>query len=189
MWSSPTDRRRSARICSTVSCWPSTTRRRPDIRVAASATECASVAPVLRPCTVANTRVRAGQLARHIHHMFSRGQQSDAPPPPAPGYPGAGYARRPSRRNRGAGHACPAACGGTPRPPHAEQDHHHKVSTIRGNRHLLGSAALCRSLGVCQMAARCRAESAGMIIATNQLSSCYSDLFMIGSQSGDLSLR
>jgi hypothetical protein len=33
------------------------------MRVAASATACASVASVLRPCPVANTRIRAGSLA------------------------------------------------------------------------------------------------------------------------------
>jgi hypothetical protein len=59
MWSSPRDRRRSARIRSTISCWLAATGRSPAIRVATSATECASVASVLRPGPVANTRARA----------------------------------------------------------------------------------------------------------------------------------
>ena len=41
------------------SCSSATTGRSPAIRVPTSATECASVASVLRPCPVANTRARA----------------------------------------------------------------------------------------------------------------------------------
>ncbi len=44
---------------STASCSLSTTGRRPAIRVPANATECASVASVLRPWPVAKTRARA----------------------------------------------------------------------------------------------------------------------------------
>jgi hypothetical protein len=43
-------------------CSSSMTGRSPVMRVAASAKECASVASVLRPCPVANTRVRADSL-------------------------------------------------------------------------------------------------------------------------------
>lgn len=50
VWSSPSERRRSTRIRSTASCSSLTTGRSPAIRVPTSATECASVASVLRPC-------------------------------------------------------------------------------------------------------------------------------------------
>jgi hypothetical protein len=90
VWSSPRERRRSARIRSTASCWSPATRRRPGIRVAASATECASVASVLRPCPVANTRVRRTAWAAH-------------PPRPRP---------RPA-----AGSRCAGRCPDSPRSP------------------------------------------------------------------------
>ena len=61
--SSPIERRRSTSSCSTSSWVSETTGRSPAIRVPTSATECASVASVLRPCPVANTRARADSLA------------------------------------------------------------------------------------------------------------------------------
>ena len=57
--SSPSDRRRSTRVRGTASCSSFTTGRRPAIRVPTRAMEWASVASVLRPWPVANTRARA----------------------------------------------------------------------------------------------------------------------------------
>ena len=45
------------------------------MRVAASATECASVASVLRPCPVANTRVRADSLGGTSTTLLTVGDQ------------------------------------------------------------------------------------------------------------------
>ena len=59
VWSSPSARRRSTRTRSSASWSSLTTGRSPLIRVPTRATECASVASVLRPCPVAKTRARA----------------------------------------------------------------------------------------------------------------------------------
>jgi hypothetical protein len=64
VWSSPSTRRRSARMRSTASCGSSTTGRRPVMRVPTRATEWASVASVLRPCPVEKTRTRRAPSLR-----------------------------------------------------------------------------------------------------------------------------
>jgi hypothetical protein len=72
VWSSPRDRRRSARIRSAASCSSLTTGRSPLMRITARATGCASVASVLQPWPAANTRVRADSLG---------GTSATCPPP------------------------------------------------------------------------------------------------------------
>ena len=58
----PRDRRRSARSRRAASARQQRTGRSPGMRDATTATECASVASVLRPWPVANTRMRADSL-------------------------------------------------------------------------------------------------------------------------------
>ena len=62
VWSSPRDRRAVGQDPQHRELLVIGDRAQPGMRVAASATECASVASVLRPCPVANTRVRADSL-------------------------------------------------------------------------------------------------------------------------------
>ena len=85
------DRRRSARIRSTISCWSATTGRSPAMRVATSATECASVASVLRPWPRRQT--------------------------PAPGLTASAARPRPAHRRRAAGWRGAGRCPGSPRSP------------------------------------------------------------------------
>ena len=73
--SSPRERRRSTSSRRTASCSSLTTGRSPAIRVPTSATECASVASVLRPCPVANDPRPRGQLRRHVDDLLARGEE------------------------------------------------------------------------------------------------------------------
>ena len=77
VWSSPSDRRRSTRTRSTVSCSSFTTGRNPAIRVPTRATEWASVASVLRPWPVAKTRARA---AHRLAESLRTGSQQRVHP-------------------------------------------------------------------------------------------------------------
>ena len=59
----PSSSRRSASSRSATVASSTCTTRRPGVRSATTATECASVASVLRPCPVENTRTRADNFA------------------------------------------------------------------------------------------------------------------------------
>jgi hypothetical protein len=109
VWPSPSDRRRSARIRSTASCWSSATGRRPDMRVATRATECASVASVLRPCPVANTRARADSFGGTSTTCSPSASSLLAMCPPMPWQPSIAHVRSGHRRARASIARYPAA--------------------------------------------------------------------------------
>ena len=75
VWASPSERRRSTSSRSTASCSSLTTGRSPVMRVPTSATECASVASVLRPWPVANTRARADSFGGTSTTVLAVGDQ------------------------------------------------------------------------------------------------------------------